>query len=156
MRRSVAGESALEDRIVLPGLSNALSQIALPIIARGELLGVLTLQSTAPARFGADDEALLSQASRQIGLALALLRTSGPATVTLPPELPAGTSAPVSVRHYSTDDSVFIDNQYLIKGVAGQSSGACCSSTPQSSAWSSPTARSASTAVSTCQTCATT
>jgi hypothetical protein len=49
------------------------------------------------------------------------MRGSAAAIVSLPaeePSLPA--SPPVVVRHYSADDSVFLDNEYLIKGVAGQ------------------------------------
>jgi hypothetical protein len=119
VRRNLEGEDAGQD-IPLPGLVNALSQIALPIVVRGELLGVLSLQSTVPAGFGDDDEALLAVAARQIGMALVLLRAAAPATVTLPAPVSAANGSTAVARHYRADDSIFIDNEYLIKGVAGQ------------------------------------
>src|SRR6185436_13542375 len=60
--------------IPLPGLPNALSQLAVPIIAREQLLGVLCLQSEVAGRFTARDEAAVNVAARQIGLSLMLLR----------------------------------------------------------------------------------
>jgi adenylate cyclase len=119
--RSMGAGGDDEHTIQLPGLPGARSQLAVPVLARTELLGVLSVQSTTPGRFGNDDESLLALAARQIGASLALMRGSAAAIVSLPaeePSLPA--SPPVVVRHYSADDSVFLDNEYLIKGVAGQ------------------------------------
>ena len=53
-----AGVDAAQTRTIpLPGLPSALSQLAVPIIARETLLGVLCLQSEVAGRFTARDEA---------------------------------------------------------------------------------------------------
>ena len=130
MQRSGEDE-AQSRRIPLPGLPNALSQLAVPIIARDQLLGVLCLQSETAGRFTARDEAALNVAARQIGLSLLLLRFNRdrePMIVAdIPPEsTPAAVPASnpeeplMQVRYYKADDSVFVDGEYVIKGVAGR------------------------------------
>jgi adenylate cyclase len=140
VQRSGAEAEAKARTIPLPGLPNALSQLAVPIITRGQLLGVLCLQSEVAGRFTARDESAVNVAARQIGLSLALLRFSHdrdpmivaeikPEVASPPPEAPPQTatlSAPASagastqVRYYPADDSVFVDGEYVIKGVAGR------------------------------------
>ena len=121
IRRSLGVGDEGERTIRLPGLPGARSQVAVPLMARNELSGVLSVQSTSPGRFSDDDESMLALAARQIGSSLALLSKTSTAIVSLPADqtsLP--TSPPIVVRHYSADDSLFLDNEYLIKGVAGQ------------------------------------
>jgi adenylate cyclase len=113
--------SELEREIELPGLSNVMSQLTVPILARGQLEGVLCLQSDTPNFFLKEDEHIVNVLASQIGLALALLRLApvvdgSPWRISTPPaETPPG-----EVRHYESDDSIFIDDSYLIKGVAGR------------------------------------
>lgn len=111
----------LEHAIPLPGLANVMSQLAVPILARNELLGVLCLQSDTPGGLLSDDENVASVAASQIGLSMALLQR--------PPVLdnsgwrisvPPAESPPSVVKHYKGDDSIFIEDKYLIKGVAGR------------------------------------
>jgi adenylate cyclase len=113
-----------ELEIPLPGLPSALSQIAAPILGRGKLLGVVCLQSETAARFGAREEAAVNVAARQIGLSLLVLRSSRDLepmiTAEVRPAPPRATGATVQVKHYTVDDSVFADNEYVIKGVAGR------------------------------------
>jgi adenylate cyclase len=136
-------DEAVSKTIPLPGLPNALSQLAVPIIARETLLGVLCLQSEVAGRFTARDEAALNVAARQIGLSMMLLRYNHdrdpmivaeikpeappaavpePLAVTSAAPLPPPTSSDAStqVRYYPADDSVFVDGEYVIKGVAGR------------------------------------
>jgi hypothetical protein len=40
-------------------------------------------------------------------------------TAIAPPPVAAVQGAPLTIRHFAADHSVFIDNDYLIKGVAG-------------------------------------
>jgi hypothetical protein len=45
---------------------------------------------------------------------------SGPAVLPeSPPQTVPVSRAPITIRHYAADDSVFLDHDYLIKGVAG-------------------------------------
>ena len=111
----------LEREIPLPGLANPMSQLAVPMLARDKLLGVLCLQSGAPGTLLSDDEHVASVAASNMGLAMALLQRepvidSTRWRISVPP-----VESPTSVvKHYESDDSIFIDDEYLIKGVAGR------------------------------------
>ncbi len=89
----------LDREIALPGLANAMSQLA-----------VLS-----------DDEHVVSVAASQMGLAMVLLQRepvvdSTPWRISVPP----AASLAAMVKHYESDDSIFIDDAYLIKGVAAR------------------------------------
>jgi len=106
----------------LPGLPNATSQIGVPMIARGNIHGVLFAESAERHAFSSDDEAALTIIARQIAASLILAeslvgKTQRRAAIT-PLGSPEGPSFRVS--YHPSDDSVFIDNDYLIKGVAGR------------------------------------
>ena len=109
-----------EPRIPLPVLAEPRSQIAVPLIRRGQLVGVLYAESEHDAFFSHADEDALVIYARHL------------ATLVAPPECepdeiepahvePAAraTGAALVVRYFAIDHSVFIDNDYLIKGVAG-------------------------------------
>jgi len=125
MRESaeLAGLGArLETAIPLPGLADSRSQLAAPIIAGGELLGVLYVESPQDLRFNYDDEDALVAIAAQLGMAVRGLQEAEAAAE--PAAAPAGrpapaAGAPVVVKHYAADDSVFLGEDYLIKGVAG-------------------------------------
>jgi adenylate cyclase len=116
------GGEEMSMEIPLPGLSGSLSQIAVPINGRDKLLGVLCVQGTEAGQFGARAEAALNVAARQIGLAMLVLRASRDhepmITAEVATPLPAGVEA--QVKYYAADDSIFVDNEYVIKGVAGR------------------------------------
>jgi hypothetical protein len=111
----------IEQEIALPGLADVASQHVVPIEARDHLLGLLCFESATPGRFGYVDDFVFHLAAREIGLQLTLLRDV-PEEPTVPAAAAATTSdaPPAQVRYYAEDDSVFIDNEYLIKGVAGR------------------------------------
>ncbi|HYM01764.1 MAG TPA: GAF domain-containing protein, partial [Stellaceae bacterium] len=113
---------ALETAIPLPGLSRPHSQLAVPIMIGERLLGVLFVESAEDLRFGYDDEDALGIIAAQLGLAIRMLQLGAAAAEEGPssaaPEAPA--PGPIcAIRHYAADGSVFIDQDYLIKGVAG-------------------------------------
>jgi adenylate cyclase len=110
----------LEQEIALPGLSNVASVHIVPIEARDRLLGLLCFESAEPGRFHYVDDFVSHLAAREIGLQLTLLRDApeGPAVAASQPVVTSD-APPAQVRYYAEDDSVFIDNEYLIKGVAG-------------------------------------
>ena len=111
---------ALETEIPLPGLPESRSQLAVPIRAAGRLLGILYAESAQDLRFGYDEEDALAALAAQVGAAVLhhqhAADTHDDAAPT-EPVMPAGT--PVEVRRYAENDSVFLDGEYLIKGVAG-------------------------------------
>ncbi len=114
-------DSALGREIAFPGLADARSQIAVPIAAFGRVLGVLYLDSAQDMRFGYDDEDALVTIAAHIGAAAQGLQGAVEVAddVALPGTQPAVRGAPLVVRHYAADDSIFMGDDYLIKGVAG-------------------------------------
>jgi adenylate cyclase len=119
-RRGVAG---LEHEIPFPGLPESQSQIAVPILAGQRLLGVLFAESAATGRFGYDEEDGFMVLASHVGAVAALLEeeTLVPARVDAPAAKSGGTprGAQLRVRRYLENDSIFVDEDYLIKGVAG-------------------------------------
>ncbi|HJV85107.1 MAG TPA: GAF domain-containing protein [Noviherbaspirillum sp.] len=114
--------SALETEIPLPGLRESRSQLAVPILASQRLLGVLYVESPRDLRFSYDDEDALVSLAGQLGMAIHLLQSTAENGEEAPlpdpePDLPGG--APLLVRHFPENDSVFLGDDYLIKGVAG-------------------------------------
>jgi hypothetical protein len=102
--------------IPLPQLPSIQSQLVTPMLAHRQLVGVLCLQSEEPGSFRAVDECVVAILANQVAVALASLAP--------PDAAPGSAGSPgeqdvCTIRHYLSDDSVFIDNEYLIKGVAG-------------------------------------
>jgi adenylate cyclase len=120
---------APETEIPLPGLAEPQSQLAVPIVLGRRVVGVLYVESEVPGSFSYDDEDALMAVATHLGATIAALQTAAES----PDESRAGTnggapaagsgaladSTPVIVRRYRVNDSVFIDDDYLIKGVAG-------------------------------------
>ena len=112
----LVGEAVTE--IPYPGLAAPESQIALPIVASGQLAGVLFCESQVPMRFRYDDEDALALIAARLGERMgAGLDAVGGQNGDRPAA--GALSRPIHVHHYGADNSVFIDHEYLIKGVAG-------------------------------------
>jgi putative methionine-R-sulfoxide reductase with GAF domain len=116
-REAAGGErGGIEQEIALPRLQSVQSQLVTPMLAHRQLVGVLCLQSDMPGAFQAADECVAGILANQVAMAMTTLRRTDAEAA----EVPAPTEArAVEVRHYQEDDSVFLDNDYLIKGVAG-------------------------------------
>ena len=120
---AAVGESPGQE-IPLPGLADAQSQLAVPAMVLGQLVGVLAVESTANVAFSDEDEALLSVVAGMIASAVevdAAEERAADATAVAPPTVATpSTAAPVLVRFFPVDGSVFLDGDHLIKGVAGR------------------------------------
>jgi hypothetical protein len=119
IRRSGAEPSGVE--IELPGLERVQSAAAVPLLARGELTGVLYLESERQGDFGPGKERLLRVIGAQLAAALAVLeadREESEAVEPSPTRAPQG--QPLAVAYYQADDSVFVDDAYVVKGVPGR------------------------------------
>jgi hypothetical protein len=113
---------SLETAIPLPGLQESRSQMAVPITAGADILGVLYAESPQDMRFNYDEEDALVAIAAQLGTAIHALQEASETQETSAPPVPAGPAVSgrtATVRHYPVDDSIFIDEDYLIKGVAG-------------------------------------
>ena len=107
-------------RIPLPVLVNPHSQIAVPLMHGARLVGVLYAESEQNAFFSHADEDALVVYGRHLGaLVVQLAALPDDAEPARAPPTPRPSGAPLAVRYFAHDHSVFIDNDYLIKGVAG-------------------------------------
>ena len=133
VRRSGAGSDSPADEIPLPGLADARSQLAAPMIAHGVLVGVLAVESNVALAYDDLDEHALGVAAHLV--AGAVEREEFVTSEAEPPTAQAATALPpiaepvaktgtpattVVLRHYAVDGSTFIDDGYVIKGVAGR------------------------------------
>jgi adenylate cyclase len=108
--------------IPYPGLPQPHSQLAVPVHHGGRLLGVLFVESPQDLQFGYEEEDALVAIAGHLGAAVELMQARTDAAEPQSPE-PAGPAAavgaPLVVRHFAANDSVFVADDYLIKGVAG-------------------------------------
>jgi adenylate cyclase len=114
--------SALETEIPLPGLCAPRSQLAVPIMAGQRLLGVLYVESPQDLRFTYDDEDALVSLAHHLGLSMHLLQMAADTVEEVPamtPASPQPRGAPLGIRRFAENDSIFLGDDYLIKGVAG-------------------------------------
>ena len=118
--------------IPLPGLADAESQVAVPAMVLGQLVAVVAVESERRLAFNPIDEALVSVVASLVASAIEIDQAqeradadrTGVDGVPAPagsPRRPAAASAPVTrVRFFTVDGSTFVDDDYLIKGVAGR------------------------------------
>jgi adenylate cyclase len=119
-RVEVAGDaSGLSAEIPLPGLPDAESQLALPLLVEDRLLGVLAIESRNPLACAEWHEAFLSVLANQIAIGIDRLsdadEEAAPAEACPPPAAPAGPSR--AFVYFRNDDCVFVDGEYLIRNV---------------------------------------
>ncbi|ROZ79570.1 GAF domain-containing protein [Ramlibacter sp. WS9] len=115
--------------IPYPGLAEPHSQLAVPVLSAGKLLGVLFVESPRDMQFGFEDEDMLVAMAGHLGAAIDLMHagTEAPDATADAPVRPepvqelqqAQPERALQVRHFPINDSVFIGDAYLIKGVAG-------------------------------------
>src|SRR5215471_8055524 len=116
-------ESILEKEIALPGLTDARSQLVVPLLSRDRLLGVLCLQSAEAGRFLKTDERVMQIAARYLAASMATTiaaASAEPRVAALQSDRVAPAANHATVKHYRSDDSIFIDDAYLTKGIPGR------------------------------------
>ena len=133
----MGGRRALGPEIPLPGLPDAQSHMALPLLAGERLIGVLAVESKQPLAFDEWDEAFLEIVTNQVAVAIdnVLLRAAsdddaeprGAPHVPAPalrggsPHMPAPANDPVlRVRFFKSDDCIFVGDEYLVRNVPGR------------------------------------
>lgn len=116
------GELYSELDIPLPGLENALSLMAVPLLVKGQCLGALYIESDQIMAYYDEDLDAASSVAQNLAMALAfyqLQQQTESHVVSAESALSAATPEPVLVRYYEADHSIFLGSDYLIKGVAG-------------------------------------
>ncbi len=126
IRRSFeqTGDVGPGHEVPMVGLARPGSQLAVPALALGQLVGVVLVEHPDDERFMLSDAAMLTVVASIVASTLQTLRAevrnAGAFAVT-PTSRPAPTgTAEVRIRHFVVDGSTFLDGEYLIKGVAGR------------------------------------
>jgi adenylate cyclase len=121
--RDGAGAGATE--IPYPGLAQPHSQLAVPVMSANRLIGVLFAESERDLRFTYEDEDALVAIAGHLGAVIDLMQEVDEARVgevsagmSAAPAAPAA-QAPLAIRRFAANNSIFIGDDYLIKGVAG-------------------------------------
>jgi hypothetical protein len=113
----------LRPEIPLPGLPDAQSHLALPLLVRGRLVGVLALESRSAASFENWHEAFLGVVADQVAAGierLAVSEAEDPAAARPTAAAPAASRKRRAFVFYQNDDCVFVDGEYLIRNVPGR------------------------------------
>jgi hypothetical protein len=122
-----------ERRIPLPGLPQPESQLGVPLLVRGELVGVLCIESEVPYRFHEEDKVSIELLGSYLAIAIqnmtlqeradALREPATPAASTpnsQPPIPKAQIPAPNTRRdvvYYTADECILVDGEYLIRSL---------------------------------------
>jgi len=116
----------LSTEIPYPGLADPHSQLGLPLMQAGKVCGVLFVESNVDLRFSYDDEDALAALAAQVAASMRALQESGDGSSDVETPTPQiGAEAlpppaqPLRVRCFRESRSIFFDDTYIIKGVAG-------------------------------------
>jgi adenylate cyclase len=112
------------DDIPMPAIEQAQCQIAVPLIANGRLSGVVFAESEESFAFSHAHEAALEIIARQIAAGLAIFELADAASDAagrgVAPVASADRGQAFSFQYFPRDGGVFIDNDYVIRGVPGR------------------------------------
>ena len=125
MRNSLGDAHPQNTDIPYPGLPEPHSQLAVPLRSAGRVVGVLFVESPLDMQFSFEDEDLLVALGGQLSAVIDVMQeaeepcSEDEAQAATAKGLAVAAGPALCVRHYRSNDSVFINNAYLIKGVAG-------------------------------------
>jgi adenylate cyclase len=144
MHKAAENPDARRFQIPLPGLSHPESQLGVPLVVRGDLVGVLCLESERPYRFHEEDKTSIELLGSYLAIAIQNMqlherivdagdegRALRGAPVATPPEPvdesvgqalsdPARETATLrrhEVVYYAADECILVDGEYLIRSL---------------------------------------
>ena len=121
MASAVVADTPDARDVPLPGLADAQSAAAVPLIVGRDVLGVLYLESGAPSAFGGATEALLRVIGAHTAAVLAACGAPRREEPGGPPRAPAPRGGPgIELVYYQADDTVLCDSRYVVKGAPGR------------------------------------
>ncbi|MCE3224173.1 MAG: putative phytochrome sensor protein [Nitrospira sp.] len=124
--QATAGLEAVCREIPLPGLAGAAGQIAVPLVIRGRLIGMLAVESAEPLAFMCREDTILTIVATQLATGIDhLSRDTEESSPSAAVKSPAARAArrPACRRtfcFFHRDDCVFVDGEYLIRNVPGR------------------------------------
>ncbi len=118
--KNIDKETFYSQAISLPRLGNALSQMAVPLISRGELKGVLCVEAMHLFEFKASDEEFVMTFGNFVAMAMENYQLQLESDFTMEPEkspAPVASSTEHHIAYYVQDECIFIDGEYLIRNI---------------------------------------
>ena len=125
LRAQEQGVTTFADSIPLPGLPQPESQLGVPLLVRGDLIGVLCIESETPYRFHEEDRSTVELLGSYVAIAIQNMmlteRTeaadAAPAPKKQAPPEPRTTNdrAKHEIVYYRGDECVMVDGEYLIR-----------------------------------------
>jgi adenylate cyclase len=109
-------------RIPLPGLPEPESQLGIPLLVRGELIGVLCIESERGYRFHEEDRATIELLGSYLAIAIQNMQLQEAAAPVAEAAAAAASPKPSSakrreVAYYSGDECILVDGEYLIRSL---------------------------------------
>jgi adenylate cyclase len=118
-------------RIPLPGMANPESQLGVPLLVRGELVGVLCVESEVRYRFHEEDKTSIELLGNYLAIAIQNMQMqdrSAEAQTEPAPTAFAATPVPAAdfnaserrrheVVYYTADECILVDGEYLIRSL---------------------------------------
>ena len=113
-----------QEEVKLPGLEHPASQLGVPLVVRGELIGVLCIESTTPYRFHEEDKNTIELLGASLAIAIQNMQMKEASQE--PDARPAAAASVAAARgkrakreltYYRSDEVVMLDGDYLIRSL---------------------------------------
>ena len=114
-----------DKQVPLPGLENPESQLGVPLVVRGELIGVLCIESETPYRFHEDDKTTIEMLGSHLAVAIQNMQLREKEDAMQPPRVAPAAPAPApsrngkrrEVTYYRGEEVLMVDGEYLIRSL---------------------------------------
>lgn len=127
-RAEAGGWCPGESRIVMPGMQNPASQLGIPLVVRGELVGVLVIESASSYRFHDEDKTTIELLGSYLAIAIQNMQLQesaeaaadsglSPHTDAAPTVAPEAAPHVVELTFHRSDEVILADGEYLIRGL---------------------------------------
>ena len=112
-------------QVPLPGLENPESQLGVPLLVRGELIGVLCIESETPYRFHEDDKTTIEMLGSHLAIAIQNMQLREKEDAMQPSRVAPAAPAPAAKRngsrrevtYYRGEEVLMVDGEYLIRSL---------------------------------------
>lgn len=113
------------DEVPLRGLDDPMSVLVAPLVLQDRLVGVLYLDSPTPGTFDAEAAEIVEVVAGHLAVTVALLEAGGTDPRSAPAAMASASSPSPGatrrvVRFHEDNGSVFVDGEYVVRGVPGR------------------------------------
>ena len=115
-----------QQTLKLPGLENPSSQLGVPLVVRGELVGVLCIESETAYRFHEEDKNAIEMLGASLAIAIQNMQLKEASEEPAAKTVAAAPAAAISknngkvrreIAYYPTEEVVMLDGDYLIRSL---------------------------------------